>query len=353
MVSGMDRYYQIVKFFRDEDLRADRHPEFTQIDCEMSFVTREDILRTFEGLISHLFNKVSGMDIGSMPLMPYSEAMRKYGNDKPDTRFGMTFVELKNPSEGIDLTSGKDFRVFDSAELIAGICMEGGAGYTRKQLDELTDWVKRPQIGASGMVYVRFNNDGTLKSSVDKFYNENDLRAWAQAFGAREGDLMLILAGPAAKTRKALSELRLEMGNRLGLRPMDTFQALWVVDFPLLEWDEESARWHAMHHPFTSPLPEDAHLLESDPGKVRANAYDMVINGNEVGGGSIRIHNRTLQQQMFQILGFSPEEAQAQFGFLMDAFEFGAPPHGGIAFGFHRLCSLFSGLSSEERRVGK
>ncbi|MFS8616821.1 MAG: aspartate--tRNA ligase [Solitalea sp.] len=346
MVSGMDRYYQIVKCFRDEDLRADRQPEFTQIDCEMSFVSREDILETFEGLIAHLFREIWGKEIGPMPLLPYSEAMRKYGNDKPDTRFGMTFVELKGPTAEKDLTAGKGFRIFDEAGLVAGICVEGAAGYTRKQLDELTAWVKRPQIGASGMVYARYNTDGTIKSSVDKFYDENDLKQWAAAFGAREGDLLLILAGEPSKTRKALSELRLEMGNRQGLRPMDTFQALWVVDFPLLEWDEESARWHAMHHPFTSPVPEDLPLLDSDPGRVRANAYDMVINGNEVGGGSIRIHNKELQQKMFKVLGFSPEEAQAQFGFLMDAFEFGAPPHGGIAFGFDRLCAIFSGLDS-------
>ena len=353
MVSGMDRYYQIVKCFRDEDLRADRQPEFTQIDCEMSFVTRDDILHTFEGLVTHLFREITGQEIGAMPHISYTEAMRKYGNDKPDTRFGMTFVELKNSSVELknssgdaDLTSGKGFRVFDDAGLVAGICVEGAAAYSRKQLDELTDWVKRPQIGASGLVYARFNNDGTLKSSVDKFYSESDLQKWAQAFGAREGDLMLVLAGEPAKTRKALSELRLEMGNRLGLRPMDTFQALWVVDFPLLEWDEETARWHAMHHPFTSPVPEDMALLESDPGRVRANAYDMVINGNEVGGGSIRIHDKRLQQKMFNVLGFSPEDAQSQFGFLMDAFEYGAPPHGGIAFGFDRLCAIFTGLDS-------
>ncbi|QEC51771.1 aspartyl-tRNA synthetase [Anseongella ginsenosidimutans] len=346
MVSGMDRYFQIVKCFRDEDLRADRQPEFTQIDCEMSFVTRDDILQTFEGLINHLFREIKGRDIGHLPHISYADAMRKYGNDKPDTRFGMTFTELKSTLGETDLTGGKGFKVFDDAGLVAGICVEGAAGYTRKQLDELTEWVKRPQIGATGLVYARYNNDGTVKSSVDKFYDENDLQKWVQAFGAREGDLMLVLAGEPAKTRKALSELRLEMGNRLGLRPKDTFQALWVVDFPLLEWDEETARWHAMHHPFTSPVPGDIHLLESDPGRVRANAYDMVINGNEVGGGSIRIHDKTLQQKMFNVLGFSPEDAQSQFGFLMDAFEFGAPPHGGIAFGFDRLCAIFSGLDS-------
>lgn len=346
MVSGMDRYFQLVKCFRDEDLRADRQPEFTQIDCEMSFVNRDDILHTFEGLINYLFKEISGRDIGSLPHIPYAEAMRKYGNDKPDTRFGMPLVELKSETAEKDLITGKDFRVFDEAELVAGICVEGAAGYTRKQIDELTAWVKRPQVGASGMVYLRYNNDGTLKSSVDKFYQEEDLRAWAGTFDAKPGDLMLILAGRTAGTRKALSELRLEMGNRLGLRPTDSFQALWVVDFPLFEWDEDTARWHAMHHPFTSPVPEDIPLLESDPGRVRANAYDMVINGNEVGGGSIRIHEKALQQKMFQVLGFSREEAQSQFGFLMDAFEFGAPPHGGIAFGFDRLCAIFSGLDS-------
>lgn len=346
MVSGMDRYYQIVKCFRDEDLRADRQPEFTQIDCEMSFVTREDILGTFEGLIGHLFREVKGIDIGTLPHVSYDEAIRKYGNDKPDIRFGMTFVELKNPVTGADLTGGKGFRVFDDAGLVAGICAEGCAGYTRKQLDELTEWVKRPQIGASGLVYLRYNTDGTLKSSVDKFYGESELKKWADAFGAKEGDLMLLLAGAPVRTRKALSELRLEMGGRLGLRPKDTFQALWIVDFPLFERDDENGRWHAMHHPFTSPLPEDAHLLESDPGRVRANAYDMVINGNEVGGGSIRIHNKELQEKMFRVLGFTAEEAQSQFGFLMDAFEYGAPPHGGIAFGLDRLCAIFSGLDS-------
>ncbi|HEV7349035.1 aspartate--tRNA ligase [Telluribacter sp.] len=344
MVSGFDRYYQIVKCFRDEDLRADRQPEFTQIDCEMAFVTQEDILNTFEGLIRHLFKKVKGIDIPEVPRMTYAEAMRRYGSDKPDVRFGMEFVELKG--EDRDLTSGKDFGVFDGAELVVGIKATGCADYTRKQIDELTDWVKRPQIGAKGLIYLRYNSDGTLKSSVDKFYGEEDLRKWAEAFGAKPGDLMLILPGVADKARKQLNELRLEMGTRLGLRNPDDYRVLWVVDFPLLEFGEEEQRWFAMHHPFTSPKPEDVPLLATDLGKVRANAYDMVINGVEVGGGSVRIFQRDLQQQMFGILGFTPEEAQAQFGFLMNAFEFGAPPHAGIAFGFDRLCSLFGGADS-------
>jgi aspartyl-tRNA synthetase len=337
MVSGFDKYYQIVKCFRDEDLRADRQPEFTQIDCEMSFVEQEDILNTFEGLVRHLFKTVKNMDIPPMTRMTYTDAMTYYGSDKPDIRFGMKFTELN------ELVKNKGFKVFDDAELVVGICAEGAAEFTRKQLDELTDFVKRPQIGASGLVYARYNTDGTLKSSVDKFYNENDLKAWAEAFGAKPGDLMLILAGGAHKVRKQLNELRLEMGNRLGLRSKDTFSCHWVVDFPLLEFDEESGRYHAMHHPFTSPKPEDIHLLETDPGAVRANAYDMVINGVEVGGGSIRIFDRDLQMRMFRLLGFSEEEARRQFGFLMNAFEYGAPPHGGIAFGFDRLCSLFGG----------
>lgn len=340
MVSGFDKYFQIVKCFRDEDLRADRQPEFTQIDCEMSFITQEDILNTFEGLTRYLFKTVKGVEIENFPRMPFSEAMRLYGNDKPDIRFGMTFVELT------DLVKGREFKVFDDAEIVVGINVSGAAVYTRKQLDSLTDFVKRPQLGAAGLVYVRYNEDGTLKSSVDKFYSEDDLKKWAEAFGAKQGDLMLILAGATNKTRKALSELRLEMGNQLGLRKPDVFAPLWVVDFPLLEWDEETARYYAMHHPFTSPKPEDIHLLDSDPGKVRANAYDIVINGVEVGGGSIRIHNRDLQKKMFTILGFTDEDAQAQFGFLMNAFEYGAPPHGGIAFGFDRLCSLFGGSDS-------
>lgn len=337
MVSGFDRYYQIVKCFRDEDLRADRQPEFTQIDCEMAFVEQEDILNTFEGLIKHLFKKVKNLDINAVPRMTYADAMKYYGNDKPDIRFDMRFVQMN------DLVKDKGFKVFDDAALILGICAKGAAEYTRKQLDELTDFVKKPQIGASGLVYARVNSDGTVKSSVDKFYNETELFKWADALKAEPGDLILVLAGDTAKTTKAMSELRLEMGNRLGLRDKNVYAPLWVIDFPLLEWNEDSARWHAMHHPFTSPKPEDINLLETAPGSVRANAYDLVINGVEVGGGSIRIHNKELQALMFEKLGFSASEAQAQFGFLMNAFEFGAPPHGGIAFGFDRLCSLFGG----------
>jgi aspartyl-tRNA synthetase len=340
MVAGFDRYYQIVKCFRDEDLRADRQPEFTQIDCEMSFIEREDILQTFEGLVHHLFKKVKGVEIGTLPRMSYADAMKYYGCDKPDTRFEMKFVELN------EVVKGKDFKVFDDAELVVGINAKGCAEYTRKQLDELTDFVKKPQIGATGLVYARVNNDGTIKSSVDKFYDAESLQNWASSMGAVAGDLILILAGPANKTRKAMNELRLEMGTRLGLRDKNTFSCLWVVDFPLLEYNEEVNRYFAMHHPFTSPLPEDMPLLDSDPGQVRANAYDMVINGVEVGGGSIRIYNKALQAQMFSLLGFTKEEAQEQFGFLMNAFEFGAPPHGGIAFGFDRLCSLFGGSES-------
>ncbi|WP_413670277.1 aspartate--tRNA ligase [Mucilaginibacter sp. Mucisp86] len=340
MVSGFDRYFQIVKCFRDEDLRADRQPEFTQIDCELSFVSQEDILNIFEGLTHHLFKTVKGIDLGEVPRMLYSDAMRLYGSDKPDVRFGMEFVELN------DIVKGKGFSIFDNAELVVGINAKGCASYTRKQVDELTEWLKRPQIGVTGMIYCRYNEDGTLKSSVDKFYNEDELTNWAAAFGAEKGDLMLILAGGADKVRKQLNELRLEMGSRLGLRDKNTFAPLWVVDFPLLEWDEESGRYHAMHHPFTSPKPEDIALLDTEPGAVRANAYDLVINGTEIGGGSIRIHDRSLQSLMFKHLGFSPEEAQKQFGFLMDAFEYGAPPHGGIAFGFDRLASIFAGLDS-------
>lgn len=340
MVSGFDRYFQIVKCFRDEDLRADRQPEFTQIDCEMSFIEQEDILNVFEGMIRTLFKNVKGVDLPSLPRMDYADAMRLYGSDKPDVRFGMQFVELN------DIVKGKNFGVFDNAELVVGINAKGCAGYTRKQLDELTDFVKRPQIGATGLIYCRYNTDGSLKSSVDKFFTEDDLTNWAAAFNAEAGDLMLVLAGQTDKVRKQLNELRLEMGTRLGLRDKNTFAPLWVVDFPLLEWDEETARWHAMHHPFTSPKPEDIDLLDTNPGAVRANAYDMVINGIEVGGGSIRIYDRKLQSLMFKHLGFSPEEAQKQFGFLMDAFEYGAPPHGGIAFGFDRLCSIFAGLDS-------
>src|SRR6185437_6542388 len=340
MVSGFDRYFQIVKCFRDEDLRADRQPEFTQIDCEMAFITQEDILNIFEGLTRHLFKTVKGIDIGSVPRMQYADAMRLYGSDKPDIRFGMQFVELN------DIVKGKDFGVFDNAELVVGINAKGCAEYTRKQIDELTEWLKRPQIGVTGMIYCRYNTDGTLKSSVDKFYNEDDLTNWAAAFDAEPGDLMFVLAGQADKVRRQLNELRLEMGTRLGLRDKNTFAPLWVLDFPLLEWDEETGRYHAMHHPFTSPKPEDIALLDTAPGDVRANAYDLVINGTEIGGGSIRIHDRALQALMFKHLGFSPEEAQKQFGFLMDAFEYGAPPHGGIAFGFARLCSIFAGLDS-------
>jgi aspartyl-tRNA synthetase len=340
MVSGFDRYFQIVKCFRDEDLRADRQPEFTQIDCELSFVTQEDILNIFEGLTRHLFNKVKGIELNEFPRMFYADAMRLYGSDKPDRRFGMEFVEMN------DLVKGKDFSVFDNAELVVGINAKGAASYTRKQLDELTDFLKRPQIGATGLIYMRYNTDGTLKSSVDKFYNEDDLTNWAAAFGAEQGDLILILAGNTDKVRKQMNELRLEMGTRLGLRDKNTYAPLWVVDFPLLEFDEESGRYHAMHHPFTSPKPEDIALLDTHPGDVRANAYDLVINGTEIGGGSIRIHNKDLQGLMFKHLGFSKEEAQKQFGFLMDAFEYGAPPHGGIAFGFDRLASIFAGLDS-------
>lgn len=340
MVSGFDKYYQIVKCFRDEDLRADRQPEFTQIDCEMSFIEQEDILNTFEGLARHLFKEVLNVDMPTVPRMDYADAMRLYGSDKPDTRFEMKFVELN------DVVKGQGFPVFDNAELVVGICAKGAAEYTRKQLDELTEFVKRPQIGATGMVYARVNADG-IKSSVDKFYNEEQLKRWAEAFGAEQGDLILILAGGADKTRKALNELRLEMGNRLGLRPKDKFSALWVIDFPLLEHNEEDNRWYAMHHPFTAPKPEDIeHLNNGDYGKVRANAYDMVINGVEVGGGSIRIFDKELQAKMFGILGFTPEEAQAQFGFLLNAFEYGAPPHGGLAYGFDRLCSLFGGADT-------
>jgi len=340
MVSGFDRYFQIVKCFRDEDLRADRQPEFTQIDCEMAFIEQEDILNVFEGLIKQLFKNVKGIDLGAVPRMTYADALRLYGSDKPDTRFGMHFVELN------DVVKGSDFPVFDAAELVVGIKAEGCAEYTRKQLDELTDFVKRPQVGATGLVYCRYQADGTLKSSVDKFYSEEHLKAWATAFDAKPGDLILVMAGPAEKTRKQLNQLRLEMGNQLGLRDKNTFAPLWVLDFPLLEWDEESGRYHAMHHPFTSPKPEDIALLDSQPGDVRANAYDMIVNGTEIGGGSIRIHDRALQSIMFKHLGFSPEEAQKQFGFLLEAFEYGAPPHGGIAFGFDRLVSIFAGLDS-------
>ena len=340
MVSGFDRYFQIVKCFRDEDLRADRQPEFTQIDCEMAFVNQEDILHTFEGLVKHLFQSVKGVDLGHVPHLTYADAMKFYGNDKPDLRFDMKFVDLTA------LAKGAGFAVIDQAEIALGICAKGAGEYTRKQLDELTEWVKRPQIGAKGLIYVRYQQDGVLKSSVDKFYSQEQLKSWADACDAAPGDLLLVLSGDEKSTRKQLSELRLKMGEELGLRDRTVFVPLWVVDFPLLEWDEESQRFHAMHHPFTSPKREDIPLLESDPGAVRANAYDLVINGVEVGGGSIRIHDRATQQLMFTHLGFTEEEAQKQFGFLLEAFEYGAPPHGGIAFGFDRLCAIFGGSDS-------
>ncbi len=340
MVAGYDRYFQLVKCFRDEDLRADRQPEFTQIDCEMAFVEQQDVLDTFEGLVRYLFKEVKGIDIEKLPHMTYTEAMRKYGSDKPDLRFGMEFVELN------DVAQGKGFNVFDEAELVVGINATGCAEYSRKQLDKLTDFVKKPQIGAKGLVYVKYNTDGTFKSSVDKFYAEEDLKVWVKKYNAQPGDLLLVLSGEAEKTRKQLNELRLEIGNQLNLRDPKVFKPLWVVDFPLLEWDEEIKRFHAMHHPFTSPKPEHEAMLATDPRKVNANAYDLVINGVEIGGGSIRIHNRELQKKMFQVLGFTDEEAQAQFGFLMNAFEFGAPPHGGIALGFDRLVALFAGQDS-------
>lgn len=337
MVGGMDRYFQIVKCFRDEDLRADRQPEFTQIDCEMSFVEQEDILQTFEGLTKHLLKKIRNVDVTDFPRMTYDEAMRKYGNDKPDIRFGMEFGELN------EVTQHKDFKVFNEAELVVGMAVPNAASYSRKQIDELIDWVKRPQVGALGMVYCKCESDGTFKSSVDKFYDQEDLAKWAEVTGANAGDLILVLSGKANKTREQLSALRMELGNRLGLRKSDEFAPLWVVDFPLLEWDEESERFHAMHHPFTSPKPEDMDKLESDPGAVRANAYDLVLNGNEIGGGSIRIFDKTMQQRMFALLGFTEEEAENQFGFLMNAFRYGAPPHGGIAFGLDRLVAILGG----------
>lgn len=342
MVAGMDRYFQIVRCFRDEDLRADRQPEFTQIDCEMSFVEQEDVLNMFEGLAKHLFKEVKGLEFGDFPRMTWHDAMRFYGSDKPDIRFGMKFVELN------DVVMGHGFGLFDNAELVVGINAEGCAEYSRKQLDALTEFVKRPQVGAGGLVYVKYNADGSFKSSVDKFYTQDDLKVVAEKFGAKPGDLMLILCGPAMKTRVQLCALRLEMGNQLGLRNPEVFAPLWVIDFPLLEWDEETQRYYAMHHPFTAPKPEDEALLddESKWGEIRANAYDIVMNGVEVGGGSIRIHDRSLQNKMFHTLGFSDEKAYEQFGFLMDAFTFGAPPHAGLAFGFDRLCSLFGGADS-------
>ena len=340
MVAGFDRYFQIVKCFRDEDLRADRQPEFTQIDCEMSFVDQDDVLNVFEGLTKHLFKKIKGIDVPDFPRISYADAMKLYGSDKPDTRFEMTFNEIK------ELTKGAGFSVFDSAEYVGAICVEGCAGYTRKQVDELTEFVKRPQIGALGLIYVRYNEDGSIKSSVDKFYSEDILKKWIEKCNAKPGDLLLVLAGETEKTQKQLCELRLEMGSRLGLKDKGNYKCLWVVDFPLLEKDEELGRFFAKHHPFTSPKPEDIELLDSDAGAVRANAYDLVINGVEIGGGSIRIHDSNLQKKMFTVLGFTDEQAEAQFGFLMKAFQYGAPPHGGIAFGLDRFVSIFAGLDS-------
>ncbi len=340
MVGGMDKYFQIVKCFRDEDLRADRQPEFTQIDCEMTFVEQEDILDIFEGLTRDLLKEIKGVEVDKFPRMTYDQAMRKYGNDKPDIRFGMEFAELN------ELAQNKGFNVFDQQELVVGIAVPGAASFTRKELDALISWVKRPQVGASGLVYAKYNEDGSMKSSVDKFYSEEDLKEWAEATGAKPGDLILVMAGDANKTRTQLSALRMHLGNELGLRKADEFAPLWVVDFPLLEWDEETERYHAMHHPFTSPKPEDISKLESSPGEVRANAYDLVLNGNEIGGGSIRIHDQEMQSRMFDLLGFTKEEAKAQFGFLMDAFQYGAPPHGGIAFGFDRLTAILGGQES-------
>ena len=337
MVGGMDKYFQIVKCFRDEDLRADRQPEFTQIDCEMAFVEQEDILLTFEGLTRHLIKKIKGIEISNFPRMTYDSAMKLYGNDKPDIRFGMEFGELN------EFAKHKDFAVFNNSELVVGIAIPGGNNYSRKDIDKLINWVKRPQIGASGMVYCKCNEDGTYKSSVDKFYTQEDLSNWAEATSAKKGDLICILSGETNKVRAQLSALRMEMGERLGLRKNDEFAPLWVVDFPLLEWDEETERFHAMHHPFTSPKPEQIELLKTAPGSVKANAYDLVLNGNEIGGGSIRIHDKETQAMMFEYLGFTPEEAKAQFGFLMDAFQYGAPPHGGIAFGLDRLVSILGG----------
>lgn len=337
MVGGMDKYFQIVKCFRDEDLRADRQPEFTQIDCEMAFVEQEDILNTFEGLTKHLLKEIKGVEVENFPRMTFDEAMKRYGNDKPDIRFGMEFGELN------EVAQHKDFNVFNAAELIVALAVPGGNSYTRKEIDKLIDWVKRPQVGAKGMVYCRCNEDGSFKSSVDKFYDQEDLANWASATGAQAGDLILVLSGETAKTRAQLSALRMELAERLGLRKPDEFAPLWVVDFPLLELDEETGHYHAMHHPFTSPKPGQLELLDNDPGAVRANAYDLVLNGNEIGGGSIRIHDKETQAIMFKHLGFTPEEAKAQFGFLMDAFQYGAPPHGGIAFGLDRLVAILGG----------
>ena len=337
MIGGMDRYFQIVKCFRDEDLRADRQPEFTQIDCEMAFVEQEDVLEIFEGMTATLLKDITGNDFGKFPRMTFADAMKKYGNDKPDIRFGMEFVEVN------ELVKGKDFKIFDDAELVVGINVEGCADYTRKQIDELIDWVKRPQIGASGMVWIKFQNDGVATSSVNKFYSEEDLKKITEKFGAKPGDLIFLMSGNENKVRTQLSALRMELGNRLGLRNPKEFAPLWVIDFPLLEWDEESGRYHAMHHPFTSPKPEDLELIHTEPGKVRANAYDLVLNGNEIGGGSVRIFDKELQSKMFDLLGFTKEEAEAQFGFLMNAFKYGAPPHAGLAFGFDRLVAILDG----------
>ena len=340
MVGGIDKYYQIVKCFRDEDLRADRQPEFTQIDCEMSFVSQEDVMQTFEGLATHLFKSVLGVELSAFPRMTYAEAMRLYGSDKPDIRFGMEFVELNNVAQN------KGFKVFDDVELVLGINVEDAATYTRKSLDKITDFVRRPQVGANGVVYVKCNEDGTFKSSVDKFFDQEGLKAWADKANAKPGDLLLVLAGDTNKVRSQMNELRLHMGDELGLRNPKVFKPLWVVDFPLLEWDEESERFHAMHHPFTSPKEEDFHLMDSAPGEVRANAYDLCMNGVELGGGSIRIFDKQLQKRMFDLLGFTENEAKEQFGFLMNAFEFGAPPHGGLAFGFDRFCAMLGGQDS-------
>ena len=337
MVGGLDRYFQIVKCFRDEDLRADRQPEFTQIDCEMSFVEQEDIMNVFEGLAKHLLHTFKGLEFDQFPRMTFADAMRKYGNDKPDIRFGMEFGEIT------DLAKGKDFKIFDEQELIVGIAAEGCNSYTRKEIDKLIEWVQRPQVGATGLVWARYNEDGTFKSSVDKFYSQEDLAAWAERMNAKPGDLMLVMSGNTNKVRAQLSALRMELAERLGLRNPEVFAPLWVVDFPLLEWDEETERYHAMHHPFTSPKPEDMELIATNPGEVRANAYDLVLNGNEIGGGSIRIFDKNIQARMFELLGFTPEQAEAQFGFLMNAFKYGAPPHGGLAFGFDRFVSILDG----------
>lgn len=340
MVAGFDKYFQIVKCFRDEDLRADRQPEFTQIDCEMSFVEQEDVLIAFEGLTRYLLKEIKGVEVDTFPRIPYSEAMEKYGSDKPDIRFGMQLHELSG------LVKGKGFQVFDTAEYVGGICVPDCADYTRKQIDELTEWVKRPQVGAKGLVYIKVNPDGTIRSSVDKFYSESDLRLMAESVQAKSGDLIFVMSGDKDPVRNALGLLRIEMGNRLGYRPKDVFRPLWVIDFPLLEWNEESQRFSAMHHPFTSPKPEDIPMLDIAPEAVRANAYDLVINGVEIGGGSVRIFDSELQAKMFHVLGFTPQQAEAQFGFLMNAFRYGAPPHAGIAFGFDRLVSMFAGLDS-------